>query len=94
MRRPSGLAHRFVQYSGGLAISSVTLAELFSGAYKLPQPRRILAGIADLLQDVAVIDFDSACAEEFGKIRGSLREAEQHHAAGDDGYDERADERP
>jgi tRNA(fMet)-specific endonuclease VapC len=72
MRRPSGLAHRFIQYSGGIAISSVALAELFSGAYKLPQPARILAGIADLLQDVVVLDFDSACAEQFGMVRGSL----------------------
>ncbi len=72
MRRPSGLAHRFMQYSGGIAISSVALAELFSGAYKLPQPARILVGIADLLQDVSVLDFDSPCAEQFGKIRGSL----------------------
>src|ERR1017187_6952351 len=72
MRRPSGLAHRFVQYSGGIAISTVVLAELFAGAYKLQNPARILAGIADLLQDVAVLDFDSECAEEFGKLRGSL----------------------
>jgi tRNA(fMet)-specific endonuclease VapC len=72
MRLPSGLAHRFIQYSGGIAISSVGLGELFAGAYKLPNPARILALITDLLQDVAVLDFDSACAEQFGKIRGSL----------------------
>src|ERR1019366_6517736 len=72
MRRPSGLAHRFVQYSGGLTFPSVVRAELYAGAYKLSQPARILAGILDLLQDVVVLDFDSACAEEFGKLRGSL----------------------
>jgi tRNA(fMet)-specific endonuclease VapC len=72
MRLPSGLAHRFIQYSGGLAISSVTLAELFAGAYKLPQSGRILGLIAHLLQDVVVLDFDSACAEQFGKVRGLL----------------------
>jgi tRNA(fMet)-specific endonuclease VapC len=72
MRRPSGLAHRFIQYSGGIAISSITLAELFAGAYKLPQPVRILALVADLLQDVIVLDFDSTCAEQFGQVRGPL----------------------
>jgi tRNA(fMet)-specific endonuclease VapC len=72
MRRPAGLAHRFFQYAGGLAISSVTLAELYSGAYKLPQSARLLALITDLLQDVAVLDFDSTCAEQFGKVRGAL----------------------
>jgi tRNA(fMet)-specific endonuclease VapC len=50
----------------------VTLGELFAGAFKRPQPARLLALIADLLQDVAVLDFDSACAEQFGKVRGAL----------------------
>jgi tRNA(fMet)-specific endonuclease VapC len=72
MRRPAGLAHRFFQYGGGIAISSVTLAELYAGAYKRPQPARLLVLIAALLQDVAVLDFDSACAEQFGKTRGLL----------------------
>ncbi|MHB1422691.1 MAG: type II toxin-antitoxin system VapC family toxin [Gemmataceae bacterium] len=64
MRRPAGLAHRFFQYAGGLAMASVALAELYSGAYKFSQPARLLALIADLLQDVAVLDFDSACERE------------------------------
>ncbi|HEV3003943.1 MAG TPA: type II toxin-antitoxin system VapC family toxin [Pirellulales bacterium] len=72
MRRPAKLAHRFVQYTGQLAISSVTLAELFAGAYKHSQTSRLLALIADLLQEVQVIDFDSACAERFGQVRGTL----------------------
>ncbi len=72
MRRPAGLAHRFFQYAGGLAISRVALGELYSGAYNLPQPARLLALIADLLQDVTVLSFDSVCAEHFGKVRGTL----------------------
>src|SRR5262249_10529463 len=72
MRRPAGLAHRFFQYAGGLAIASVSLAELYAGAYKRPQPARLVVLIADLLRDVAVLDFDSACAEQFGKVRGTL----------------------
>jgi tRNA(fMet)-specific endonuclease VapC len=66
------LAHRFFQYAGGIAISSISLAELYAGAYKRAQPARFLALIADLLQDVAVLNFDSACAEQFGKTRGVL----------------------
>lgn len=72
MRRPSQLAHRFVQHTGQLAISSITLAELFTGAYKHSQTKRLLGLIADLLQDVAVIDFDPLCAERFGQTRGAL----------------------
>lgn len=32
----------------------------------------MLALIGDLLQEVTVLDFDSACAEQFGKVRGAL----------------------
>ena len=55
MRRPAKLAHRFVQYTSQIAISSVTLAELYAGAYKHSQTNRLLALIADLLQEVQVI---------------------------------------
>ena len=72
MRRPGGLAHRFFQYSGGLAISTVALAELYVGAYRLADATRLLRLIADLLSDVDVLDFDAHCAEQFGRTRGSL----------------------
>jgi tRNA(fMet)-specific endonuclease VapC len=72
MRRPAKLGHRFIQYTGQLAISSVTLAELYAGAYKHSQVNRLLGLIGDLLQEVQVIDFDSACAEKFGQVRGTL----------------------
>jgi tRNA(fMet)-specific endonuclease VapC len=72
MRRPSQLAHRFIQYSGGLAIPTIVLAELFTGAYKHPSTAKLLALIADLLLEVQVIDFDSACAERLGEVRGTL----------------------
>ena len=72
MRRPAGLAHRFFQHAGQIAISSVVLAELYGGAYKHSNPSKLLALIADLLQEVAVLNFDAACAEEFGRLQGDL----------------------
>lgn len=72
MRRPAGLAHRFVQYPAQSAIPTVVLAELYAGAYNHPNPNRLLGLISDLLEEVSVLDFDAACAEEFGKIRGGL----------------------
>ena len=67
MRRPAQLNHRFVQYIGRIAISTVTLAELYAGAYSHSRAKRLLTLIADLLQEVHVIDFDAACAETFGR---------------------------
>src|SRR5438094_10615423 len=72
MRRPAGLAHRFFQHAGGIAISSIVLAELYAGAYQHPNPARLLALIADLLKEVSILDFDAACADQFGKLRGGL----------------------
>jgi tRNA(fMet)-specific endonuclease VapC len=72
MRRPVQLAHRFIQHTGGLAIPCIVLAELYAGAYKHPDPRALLTLITDLLQEVKVPDFDSACAEQFGQVRGTL----------------------
>jgi tRNA(fMet)-specific endonuclease VapC len=73
MRRPTRLAHRFVQYTGQLALSSVSLAELYAGAYKHSQAPRLLNLIGDLLQEVRVVDFEAVCAAKFGQVRGTLQ---------------------
>jgi tRNA(fMet)-specific endonuclease VapC len=72
LRRPARLAHRFIQHTGGLAIPTIVLAELYAGAYKHPSASKLLPLIADLLQEVQVLDFDAACAERFGQVRGTL----------------------
>jgi tRNA(fMet)-specific endonuclease VapC len=53
-------------------VATVTLAELYAGAYKHSQVSRLLILIRDLLLEVRVLDFDSVCAERFGQIRGTL----------------------
>jgi tRNA(fMet)-specific endonuclease VapC len=72
MRRPAGLAHRFFQHSGQLAVPTIVLAELYGGACKHPNSARLLALVKDLLTEIAVLDFDADCAERFGTIYGSL----------------------
>jgi tRNA(fMet)-specific endonuclease VapC len=72
MRRPGGLAHRFIQHSGRLFLSTVSLAELYSGAYRVTQSGPLLDAIGDLLADVVVLAFDARCAQQFGQIRGHL----------------------
>jgi tRNA(fMet)-specific endonuclease VapC len=72
MRRPGKLAHRFAQHAGGLAIPAIVLAELYAGAYQHPNSAKLLHLIADLLRELHVFDFDAACAERFGQVRGTL----------------------
>ena len=71
-RRPGGLAHRFIQYGGGLFVATVVLGELYAGAYHVANSGALLQKIDDLLSDVQVLDFDRDCAEQFGKVRGAL----------------------
>jgi tRNA(fMet)-specific endonuclease VapC len=74
LRRPSGLAHRFFQYSGRLYTTSIVLAELFVWAHNRPDPTKILKIIDDLLfQEVTLLNFDRDCAYEFGRLRVELR---------------------
>jgi tRNA(fMet)-specific endonuclease VapC len=78
LKRPAGLAHRFQQHGGGLAVPSIVLAELYTWAYRRDQPGPLLSLIEDdLLADIDVIDFDADCARWFGQIRAQLLAAGQ-----------------
>ena len=84
LKHPSGLSHRFVQYSGRLYLSTIVLAELYAWAYRRANPVTLVRAISsDILRDVVVLDFDSACAEQFGRIRGHLLQQGLHVATAD-----------
>ena len=62
-----------MQYSGRLHLPTIALAELYAWAYRRANPATLLRAINnDLLASVTILDFDTACAEQFGKIRGDL----------------------
>jgi tRNA(fMet)-specific endonuclease VapC len=65
--------HRFVQHSGRLHLSGVGLGELYVWAFHRQNPAPIIRRIEDdLLADVVVLNYDSACARKFGEIRAQL----------------------
>lgn len=73
LKRPSGLAHRFVQHSGRLYVSSISLAELYVWAFKKAGPAPALSAIESLLRDeVGRLDFDDDCAKAFGQLRAEM----------------------
>src|SRR5713226_9708119 len=73
LKRPAGLMHRFVQYSGRLHIPTIALGELYVWAFHRPDPTRIIQRIEDdLLADVVVLNYDLGCAREFGRVRAQL----------------------
>ena len=66
------LIHRFVQYSGRLHLSTITLAELYTWALRAKAPPRRLQGLVDLLNDVAVLDPTPDVARKFGEVQAAL----------------------
>jgi tRNA(fMet)-specific endonuclease VapC len=72
LRRPPGLAHRFIQYGGRLHLSTVTLGELYAWAHRRPDPQPLLTLLEEFLSDIPLLAYDRQCAWEFGRIRGRL----------------------
>jgi predicted nucleic acid-binding protein len=52
LRRPGGLFHRFMQHGGRLWISTFTLSDLYTWAYKQDDPARSLPRGSSLGQQV------------------------------------------
>ena len=57
----------------GIAISSITLSELQFGVYNSALPEKNGANLLRFLLGVVVLDYDSAAADEYGRIRAYLR---------------------
>src|SRR5262245_14754465 len=75
LKRPRGLTHRFVQYSGRLYVSTVALAELYVWAFAKTDPTTRLSAIEVMLRDeVNRLDFDDDCAKKFGQLQVELRQ--------------------
>lgn len=73
LKRPGGLAHRMFQHSGRLYTSTIVVSELLAWAYRRTNPAPLRQQIEDeLLSDILVLDYDRACAERFGQVRGTL----------------------
>ena len=70
---PPALAARFDQEQDGLAISSMTLAELLFGVANSDRPERNREGLALFLTKVSIADFGVQAAEHFGTIKAQHR---------------------
>jgi tRNA(fMet)-specific endonuclease VapC len=72
LRNPDRLFNRFLQHGGQLNISSITLSDLVTLAFKQDDPNKILTKVQVFLEDVNVLPFDDQSAFELGRLRGSL----------------------
>jgi tRNA(fMet)-specific endonuclease VapC len=61
----------------GIAVSVVSLAELYEGVFYSNDPVGSEAGLRDFLNGVAILDIDAEIARIFGRERGRLRKLRQ-----------------
>lgn len=61
----------------GLAISIISLAELYEGVHYSRDPSRSMAALQQFLAGVVVFPLDEAICDLFGKERGRLRKAKR-----------------
>ncbi|QDT36821.1 type II toxin-antitoxin system VapC family toxin [Stratiformator vulcanicus] len=83
LRGRKELFARFMQYSGRLYISTVTLGELSAWVFRASSTVRLQEDFAALLADVHLIDVDRAVAEKFGEIRAKGFDKGQPTPVGD-----------
>ena len=57
----------------GIAVSSITVAELYYGVYNSSDPLKNGSNLANFLIGLQILEFDSAAAMEYGSIRAALR---------------------
>lgn len=71
--KPKQVFHKLQEHDPeDICISSVTYAELVHGVEKSQAIEKNQLALAILLANIEVLDFDSAAAESYGKIRSYL----------------------
>lgn len=63
--------NRFVQYGGGLSISTVTLGELFTWALRAKAPPSRLQDVQDFLKLVSILEVTGRCRATIRSDQGS-----------------------
>jgi len=63
---------RFMQYTGGLHVSTVTVGELFTWVLRAKASPTRLQGLLDLLKDMTVQEVTLDVARKFGEVRAHL----------------------
>ena len=65
--------NRFIQHSGGLYISILSVSELYSWVYVADNPAKRESGLQAMLSDVTALVVDDDVARQCGQIRADLQ---------------------
>lgn len=75
LKQKGVVTNRFLQYLGGLHISTITLCELYVWALRAKSPPHRLNGLREMLVDINVLDVTVPIAEKFGELQAKLLDA-------------------
>lgn len=76
-RRPMEVLQVFNQNAGRMAISAITLSELFHGAEKSQRVSENLFAIEDFCSRLEVLPYGAKASQHYGEIRSSLEKIGQ-----------------
>jgi len=72
-KKPESVIKRFEKLkSGSVAISTITLSELYYGVSKSSKPDENMIALQEFISPLEVLDYTSVDALVYGKIRNSL----------------------
>lgn len=72
-QKPPAVLARFNDYVvGDIAVSAITVAELWFGVWKSQQPERNQKALEQFLLPLTVMDFDQTAATTYGQVRAAL----------------------
>jgi len=83
LRNLGSVSNRFLQYTGQVHISVLTLGELLSWTLRSKSPPKYHQALLRLLTDLTVLDVDQAVANKFGEVRAQLLDQGQPVASVD-----------
>ena len=75
LRQKGAISNRFLQHTGGLCISAITLGELYTWALRANASPKRLQGLRDMLSDVIVLHVTDEVADKFGQLQAALLDA-------------------
>jgi tRNA(fMet)-specific endonuclease VapC len=75
LKQKGPVSNRFLQYTGGIHVSTLTLGELYAWAMRAAAPPARLQGLREMLRDVKLLDVTPEVAEKFGELQAGLLDA-------------------
>ena len=71
--KPKSVMSRFQEYDiGNISLSSITVSELYYGAYKSEYIEKNLLALEHFLQPFNIVEYDLKASIEYGQIRAVL----------------------